>query len=106
MDVMNYCIMQEGMTLKARALHSVTAFSLAPGLIEVIIFGGSSKNYSGNDAKQAKVAETTLLTFSKSPIYVPNLSLQAAVIIHTLLIIILHFHRDCQGLIHIIMQSR
>ena len=42
-------------TLKSRSGHSATAFSLSPGLTEVILFGG----WNG----QSYIAETTVLRF-------------------------------------------
>ena len=45
-------------TLKSRRFHSATAFSLSPGLTEVIIFGG----YDG----YKYLANTTVLRFGES----------------------------------------
>ena len=61
------CItMQVSVTLKARAGHSLTAFSLGPGLTEVVEFGGSSDPSTGSNETQPKMADTTLLQFSES----------------------------------------
>ena len=59
----------EGVTLKAHAGHSLTAFSLGPGLTEVVKFGGSPEPWIGSFEKQPKMADTTLLQFSE---YVHN----------------------------------
>ena len=52
-------------TLKPRYSHSLTAFSLGPGLTEVTVFGGTAEPYSGSDETQPKLADTTLLQFSE-----------------------------------------
>ena len=52
-------------TLKPRWGHSLTAFSLGPGLIEVIVFGGSAEPWTGSAETQPKLADTTLLEFSE-----------------------------------------
>ena len=46
-------------TLKSRGGHSATAFSLSPGLTEVIIFGGV-------DDDDEDLANTTVLRFGES----------------------------------------
>ena len=46
-------------TLKSRSDHSATAFSLSPGLTEVIIFGGL-------DRYNEYLANTTVLRFGES----------------------------------------
>ena len=51
--------------LKPRYRHSLTAFSLGPGLTEVTVFGGSAEPYIGYDEIQAKLADTILLQFSE-----------------------------------------
>jgi hypothetical protein len=51
--------------LKARWSHSLTAFSLGPGLTEVVEFGGTSELWTGSDNTQPKIADTTLLQFSE-----------------------------------------
>jgi hypothetical protein len=48
--------------LKARCAHSLTAFSLGPGLTEVVEFGGTSEPLTET---QPKIADTTLLQFSE-----------------------------------------
>ena len=53
--------MQVNVTLKARWGHSLTAFSLGPGLTEVMEFGGSPKPPTGFIETHA---DTTLLQFS------------------------------------------
>ena len=45
--------------------HSLTAFSLGPGVTEVMEFGGSSEQWTGSNDKQPKLADTTLLEFSE-----------------------------------------
>ena len=50
--------MQVAVTLKARSCHSLTAFSLGPGLTKVVEFGGSPQH-------STKMADTTLLEFSE-----------------------------------------
>ena len=57
--------MQVGVTLKARSCHSLTAFSLGPGLTEVVEFGGSPETSTGSDEAQPKMADTILLQFSE-----------------------------------------
>ena len=57
-------IQVEGVTLKARAGHSLTAFSLGPGLT-VVEFGGCPESVTGIDETQPKMADTTLLEFSE-----------------------------------------
>ena len=57
--------MQVSVTLKARLGHSLTAFSLGPGLTEVVEFGGSPEPPTGSDEAQPKMADTTLLQFSE-----------------------------------------
>ena len=47
------------------ALHSLTAFDLGPGLIEVIMFGGTSEPRAKSEVTQSKQANTTLLQFSE-----------------------------------------
>ena len=47
------------------ALHSITAFDLGPGLIEVIMFGGTLEPRTKSEATQSKQANTTLLQFSE-----------------------------------------
>ena len=51
--------------MKARYWHSLTAFSLGPGLTVVTIFGGSDKPWTGSDETQPELADTTLLQFSE-----------------------------------------
>ena len=51
--------------LKPRRGHSLTAFSLGPGLTEVTAFGGTAEPWAGSDEKQPKLADTTLLKFSE-----------------------------------------
>ena len=51
--------------LKARAAHTLTAFSIGPQLTEVIEFGGTPQKHAGSDEKQLKMADTTLLQFSE-----------------------------------------
>ena len=46
-------------TLKSRQYHSATAFSLSPGLTEVIMFGGLGDGYKN-------LANTTVLRFGES----------------------------------------
>ena len=45
--------------------HSITAFSLGPGLTEVMEFGGSSEPTTGSNDTQPKLVDTTLLQFSE-----------------------------------------
>ena len=49
-------------TLQHRRNHSATAFSLSPGLVEVILFGGEDSNYK-------LTANTTVLRFGKCVSY-------------------------------------
>ena len=62
---LNVITMQVSVTLKARWGHSLTAFSLGPGLTEVVEFGGSSEPLTGSDETQSKIADTALLQFSE-----------------------------------------
>ena len=57
--------MQVSVTLKARWGHSLTAFSLGPGLTEVVEFGGTPERPNESDDAQPTVADTTLLQFSE-----------------------------------------
>ena len=52
-------------TLKPHWRHSLTAFSLGPGLREVTMFGGTAEPPTGSDETQPKLADTTLLQFSE-----------------------------------------
>ena len=52
-------------TLQPRWGHSTTAVSLAPGLTDVTIFGGSTDTWRGSLGKQPILADTTLLQFCK-----------------------------------------
>ena len=52
--------------MKARQSHSLTAFSLGPGLTEVMEFGGTPQPWTKPFETQPKMADTTLLQFSKS----------------------------------------
>ena len=45
--------------------HSLTAFSLGPGLTEVMEFGGTSEPATASNDTQPKLADTTLLQFSE-----------------------------------------
>lgn len=49
--------------LKARYSHSATAFTLAPGLTDVILFGGCSQLSSKDNANYSEMADTTVLRF-------------------------------------------
>ena len=54
--------------LTARWTHSVTAISLAPGLTEVTIFGGSNSPHHvlyPKDIKSTCIAATTIMTFGE-----------------------------------------
>ena len=51
--------------MKARWWHSLTAFSLGPGLTVVTVFGGTDKSPTGAANTQPKLADTTLLQFSE-----------------------------------------
>ena len=51
--------------LKPRWHHSLTAFSLGPGLTEVTVFGGSAESPTGSNKIQSELADTTLLQFSE-----------------------------------------
>ena len=52
-------------TLKPRMGHSLTAFGLGPGLTQVTMLGGSAEAVTGYNEIQPKLADTTLLQFSK-----------------------------------------
>ena len=62
---LNIITMQVGVTLKARWHHSLTAFSLGPGLTEVVEFAGSPESWTGSSETQPEMADTTLLQFSE-----------------------------------------
>lgn len=53
--------------LQARYLHSATAFSLTPGLIDIVIFGGCNElpTVAKKDCDYSKTASTTVLRFGK-----------------------------------------
>ena len=63
-------------TLKPRWGHSLTAFSLGPGLTEVTVFGGSPEPLTVSDEIQPKLADTTLLQFSEWLIVCYHMPLQ------------------------------
>ena len=50
-----------------RRLHSSTAITLCPGLVEVIVFGGTTEDYDEDkpDSSYSKIAETTIITFGE-----------------------------------------
>ena len=52
-------------TLKPCWEHSLTAFSLGPGLTEVTVFGGSAEPPTRSVETLPKLADTTLLQFSE-----------------------------------------
>ena len=58
-------VIQVTVGLRARWCHSLTAFSLGPGLTEVIEFGGTPQPWTGSDERQPRMANTTLLDFSE-----------------------------------------
>ena len=62
---LNVITMQVSVTLKARWHHSLTAFSLGPGLTGVVEFGGSPEPLAGSSETQPKMAGTTLLQYSE-----------------------------------------
>ncbi len=54
--------------LQARYLHSATAFTLTPGLCDIVIFGGCPELPSEaklGDAQYQGIAKTTVLQFGK-----------------------------------------
>ena len=52
-------------TLKPRWSHSLTVFSLGPGLTEVTMFGGTAESLTGVEQAQTKLADPTLLQFGE-----------------------------------------
>ena len=50
-----------------RIWHSTTAITLCPGLVEVIVFGGTTEDYNANkaDISVSRIAETTVITFGE-----------------------------------------
>ena len=50
-----------------RRFHSTTAITLCPGLVEVIVFGGTTEDYVGNIplSSISRIAETTIITFGE-----------------------------------------
>ena len=65
LSLLNVITMQVSATLKARWGHSLTSFSLGPGLTEVVEFGGSPEPPTGSEETDRKMADTTLLQFSE-----------------------------------------
>ena len=64
--VVFFCLpFQVSVILQPRYAHSTTACYLGPRLTEVTMFGGTPKPFSGNEDKQPKLADTTLLQFSE-----------------------------------------
>ena len=51
-----------------RRLHSTTAITLCPGLVEVIVFGGTTEDFVEGkaDSSYSRIAETAIITFSES----------------------------------------
>ena len=62
---LNVITMQVGVTLKARHSHTLTAFSLGPGLTVVVEFGGSPEPLTAFYETDPKMADTILLQFSE-----------------------------------------
>ena len=62
---MHAVIVQVSVPLKPCSKHSLTAFSLDPGLTEVTMFRGTTDPWTGSHETQPKLADTTLLQFSK-----------------------------------------
>ena len=59
-----------------RMRHSTTAITLCPGLVEVIVFGGTTEDYVNGKAHRSysRIAETTIITFGElAPIFVHDL---------------------------------
>ena len=50
-----------------RRRHSATAITLCPGLVEVIIFGGTTEDFVDGkpDISYSRIAETTIITFGE-----------------------------------------
>ena len=51
-----------------RWAHSITAITLCPGLVEVIVFGGTTDDQVDGKpgSSYSKIAETTIITFGES----------------------------------------
>ena len=47
--------------VQPRYAHTVSAFTLSPGLVEATMFGGSPKYVPGKDTKNPKIAQTVVL---------------------------------------------
>ena len=47
--------------------HSITAVTLCPGLVEVVVFGGCPDDFDleRSDEDDPKIAETSVITFSE-----------------------------------------
>ena len=50
-----------------RRRHSTTAITLCPGLVEVIVFGGTTEDYVADKSSNSysRIAETTIITFGE-----------------------------------------
>ena len=50
-----------------RKWHSTTAITLCPGLVEVIVFGGTTEDWVEDkpDSSYSRIAETTIITFGE-----------------------------------------
>ena len=50
-----------------RIRHSTTAITLCPGLVEVIVFGGTTEDYVTDKpySSYSRIAETTIITFGE-----------------------------------------
>ncbi len=51
-----------------RRRHSTTVITLCPGLVEVIVFGGTTDDYVEDKpiSSLSRIAETTVITFGES----------------------------------------
>ena len=50
-----------------RMWHSTTAITLCPGLVEVIVFGGTTEDWVAGKplSSYSRIAETTIITFGE-----------------------------------------
>ena len=57
-----------------RRLHSTTAITLCPGLVEVIVFGGTTEDTVASKPENSyfRIAETTIITFGELASYYYN----------------------------------
>ena len=52
----------------ARLGHSATAITLSPGLVDVVVFGGTTEDFVSDKPRSyySRISETTIITFGES----------------------------------------